>query len=552
MTENCNVAARLSRTARLIPSALAIAEPEGRARPGQARSYRAITFAELDDQTERIACGLLRWGVEPGMRLVLAVPFGTDFIRLTFGLLKAGIVPVLVDPGMGRKNLVRCLEAAAPDGFVAIPTAHAIRMVLRSKFPHARWNVTFGRRWFWGGATVEQILQRGENPDPLPSRSSEDDAAVIFTTGSTGPPKGVRYTHGIFNHQIDLIRDRYQIRPGSRDLACFPLFGLFDAVMGVTSIIPDMDPTRPADVNPERILEAVEQWEIDQAFGSPALWNTVTRWCTRTGNRLPTLRRVLSAGAPVPPSVLSALRECIHPEANIYTPYGATESLPIASIESREVLDETAEVSREGGGTCVGTRFPSIEWKVIAIDDGPLATLDEVREVPRGEIGELMVTGPVVTRQYVTRTEQNALHKVRDGDRIWHRMGDVGYLDDRDRFWFCGRKAHRVQTAAGTLYTVPCEAIFNDHPAVHRSALVGIGPARNQQPVLIVEPLPEARPTTPEATERLLAALRELAARHPHTQSISDIRIHPSKLPVDIRHNSKIFREQLAEWAVEG
>lgn len=485
------------------------------------------------------------------MRLVLAVPFGIDFIRLTFGLLKAGAVPVLVDPGMGRKNLVRCLEAAGPDGFVAIPTAHAIRTLLRRRFPKARWNVTLGRRWFWGGLTVDQILRRGENPDSLPIRNAEDDAAVIFTTGSTGPPKGVRYTHGIFNHQIDLIRDRYGIRPGGRDLACFPLFALFDAVMGVTSIIPDMDPTRPADVNPERILEAVEQWEIDQAFGSPALWNTVTRWCQRTGNRLPTLRRVLSAGAPVPPNVLAALRECIHPEADIYTPYGATESLPIASIESREVIDETAAVSRQGGGTCVGTRFPSIDWKVIAIDDGPMDTIADVQELPNGEIGELMVSGPVVTRQYVTRTDQNRLHKVRDGDRVWHRMGDVGYLDDRDRFWFCGRKSHRVQTAEGTLFTVPCEAIFNAHPAVHRAALVGIGPAHSQLPVLVVEPLAESRPTTPEATERLVAALRDLAAQYPHTRSISDIRIHPSKLPVDIRHNSKIFREQLAEWVVE-
>lgn len=548
-TENQNVAARLSRTARLTPSAPAIIEPARDFLGRTTRSYQLTTFEELDRQSTQIARGLLRFGLQPGMRVVLAVPFSGRFIQLTFALLKAGLVPILVDPGMGRKNLVACLEASAPDGFMAVPKAQAIRWFLRRRFPKALYNITVGRRLFWDGKTLQQIMSDGQADGELPTRTNDDDAAVVFTTGSTGPPKGVRYTHGIFNNQIDLIRERYHIHPGSRDLACFPLFGLFDAVMGVTAVIPDMDATRPADVNPENILRAVSDWDIDQSFGSPALWNTVTRWCLEKKQTLPTLRRVLSAGAPVPPRVLQAMRQITCHEAEIFTPYGATEALPIASIESREVLEETAAASAAGKGTCVGSRFSKIQWRVIEIVDGPLGDLAATRQLPPGTIGELMVTGPVVTREYVTRTDQNSLHKVRDGDQVWHRMGDVGYLDDQDRFWFCGRKAHRVVTAKGTLFTIPCEAIFNTHPAIYRSALVGIPDGQHQTPVLIVEPFAEHRPQAGESSQRLLDELRTLAQQHDHTQPIMDIRIYPTKLPVDIRHNSKIFREQLAVWA---
>ncbi len=307
-----------------------------------------------------------------------------------------------------------------------------------------------------------------------------------------------------------------------------------------------MDPTRPADVDPRRVVEAIEQWEADQAFGSPALWNTVSRWCVAEGVQMPTLRRVLSAGAPVPVEVMQRLREVIHPEGEIFTPYGATESLPIASIESREVLEETAAASQQGAGTCVGTPFESIRWQVIAIDDGPLDTVDQTRPLPTGEIGELMVRGPVVTRRYATRPDQNGLHKVRDGKQIWHRMGDVGYLDASNRFWFCGRKAHRVRTPQGTLYTIPCEAIFNQHQDVYRTALLGLGEVGAQRPLVVVEPHASARPQGEAGRERLAAELRSLGKRYGHTESIEAFHIYRGRLPVDIRHNSKIFREQLA------
>lgn len=548
VTDNpVNVGLGLSETARQIPEAVGVVEPVSRDASGK-RQYRQLSFRELDQDSDSIAAGLQQMGIKPGTRIALMVRPGIDFISLVFALFKTGVVTILIDPGMGRKNLVKCLDEAEPEGFIAIPMAHAIRKLLPRRFRKARHNVTVGRRWFWGGTTLARLRKTAHESFVPCSTTGCDPAAIIFTTGSTGPPKGVLYRHGNFNTQVDQLRNHYEIQPGEVDVPGFPLFALFNAAMGVTTVIPDMDFTRPADVDPRNIIEAVHDWNATQAFGSPALWNTVGRFCEDNDIKMPTLRRALSAGAPVPPHVLKRLKQAINPEGDVHTPYGATESLPVASISASEVLGETAAKSSKGEGTCVGTRFSGIEWKVIQIDDGPLPDIGDVEELPRGEIGELMVQGDVVTTEYVTQTDANALHKVQDGDSFWHRMGDVGYLDHKDRFWFCGRKAHRIENLLGTMFTIPCEAIVNQHESVYRSALVGIGDPQRQLPIMIVETWPEHRPSGERAEAHLMAELWDLVKSNPLTESVHDILLHPS-LPVDIRHNAKIFREKLAVWA---
>jgi acyl-CoA synthetase (AMP-forming)/AMP-acid ligase II len=545
---DANVARRLTEMAGRLPAAVAIAQPRGYA-PNGSRRYDTISFAELEADATRIARGLIGLDVRPGTRLALLVRPSIDFIALVFGLLRSGAVTVLIDPGMGRKNLLTCLDEVRPAGFVAIPAVQAVRVLLKRRYRAARINVTVGRRWFWNGPTLKSVRQFGaQSKTPLPHVSLDDPAAIIFTSGSTGPPKGVLYTQRTFNTQVEQIQSRYRIEPGEVDLPGFPLFGLFNAAMGVTTVIPDMDPTRPAKVDPQKIIEAVDDWSVTQTFGSPAMWNRVGGYCEQNGARLATVRRVLSAGAPVPADVQRQMKASIHAEGEMHTPYGATESLPVATISASEVLAETAARTARGAGVCVGRKFDSIDWKVIAASDGPLESMDKVEELPAGEIGELIVRGPQVTREYATRTEWNARSKIRDGDQRWHRMGDVGYFDEEQRFWFCGRKAHRVQTDAGTLYPVCCEAIFNTHQEVYRSALVGVGPAGAQRPVLVVE-LHDAGVGSTRQDE-LRRELLKLGSEHSLTQGIRTILLHPG-LPVDVRHNSKIHRESLAEWAAE-
>jgi acyl-CoA synthetase (AMP-forming)/AMP-acid ligase II len=540
-----NVGRRLTRTAEQMPDAVAVVEPLGY-RAGR-RQYRQVTFRELEDDSNRIAAGLRAMGIRPGMRIALLVRPGIDFISLSFALFKAGVVTILIDPGMGPRNMVRCLEEAKPEGFVAIPLAHVVRSLLRRRFPHARHLVTVGRRWFWGGTTLEALRRAAPTGDAMADTTADDPAAIIFTSGGTGPPKGVLYCHGNFDAQVDQIRQRYGIQAGEIDLPAFPLFGLFNCAMGVTAVIPDMDPSRPARVDPKKIVEAVLDCSVTQAFGSPAIWRRVGQYCTEHGIRLPTVRRVLSAGAPVPAEVLAEMKQCIASDGEVFTPYGATEALPVASIGADEVLSETAAATRQGRGVCVGGKFSGIQWKIIATVSGPVPTMADATLLPVGQIGELIVSGPVVTRRYITRTEANALAKIADGEHFWHRMGDLGYLDDRDRFWMCGRLAHRVLTADGPMYSVCCEAIFNQHPQVARSALVGVGAAGAQRPVIVVELRPAVR-LSAAGQKQLFAELRALGAKYEHTAGIEHFLVHPA-FPVDVRHNVKIAREKLAQWA---
>jgi acyl-CoA synthetase (AMP-forming)/AMP-acid ligase II len=539
------VALSLSVMAQCRPQQLAVVEQKP-GLPGRYR-YRSITFGELEEDSNRLAAGLQLVGVRAGTRLALMVRPGIDFVSLTFALLKAGAVAILIDPGLGRANLVRCLEDVAPDGFVAGPRVQLARWLYRTRFPQARLNVTVGRGRFLGCVTIRHLRgARASDYRPVPIQA-HDPAAIIFTTGSTGPPKGVLYTHANFAGQIESIRAQYGIEPGGCDLACFSLFGLFHGAMGTTTVIPDMDAARPARVNPHNIVCAIHDQRVTQSFASPAVWDRVGRYCHERGLTLPTLRRVFSAGAPVPPRVLERIRAVIAPSGEVYTPYGATEALPVASISATEVLGETAMRTADGAGTCVGRRFAGMDWQIIRIVDGPVAMIGDADPLPVGQIGELIVRGPVVTSAYVNRLEQNALHKIADGDTLWHRMGDVGYLDDRDRFWFCGRKSERVCAAGVTMYTEACEEILNRHERVCRSALVGLGAAGRQTPVMVCEPW--RWPRTESARAALRAELAASAAQHELTRCIrpEHVLLHPS-LPVDVRHNAKILREELVEW----
>jgi acyl-CoA synthetase (AMP-forming)/AMP-acid ligase II len=505
--------------------------------------YRTITFGELNRDTDRIAAALIESGVRPGMRLALFVRYGIDFISLVFALCKANVTLILIDPGMGIRRMLNCLAEIEPDGFVAVPTVHAVRTLLRHRYPKAKHHVTVGKRWFWGGLTLDEIRRSSATDFSLTTPGENDLAAIIFTSGSTGPPKGVAFTHDMFDTQAREIAERFSIQPGEIDLACFPFFGLFDVTMGVTAVIPKMNPTRPAQANPAKIVQAAKQWKITQSFASPALWNRVADYCTKTGHRIDTLRRAVSAGAPVSAKMLAKLKPCIHPEGDIFTPYGATEALPTAVISASEVLSETAAITEQGRGVCVGKKFSSISWKIIGITDTPIARWEDIREMLTGKIGELLVTGRQVTKEYVNRPEANAAAKIRDNEgRIWHRMGDLGYLDERDRFWFCGRKAHRVVTAERTYYSIPCEAVFNQHPKVYRSALAN---SPSGQPRMFIEPLPEHFPKSMAEREQLWTELRELGQSNPLTESITDINLLRS-FPVDVRHNVKINREWLS------
>ena len=544
MTAPCNIAAALPRLAAESPDRIAMRCPGGRGPDGMARYDVTLTYGELDARSDAIAAGLAAHGVVRGTRTVVMVRPSPAFFLLMFALFKAGAVPVLVDPGIDRRALRQCLDEARPEAFVGIPLAHLARRLLgwaRS----ASVRVTTGARAWLADTTLADVEAAGVGAGPqLADTAPEDVAAILFTSGSTGVPKGVVYRHRHFVAQAAMLGEAFGIAPGGVNLPTFPPFALFDPALGLTSVIPDMDPTRPARADPRRLHDAIARFGVDQLFGSPALMAVLARH----GAPLPTVRRVMSAGAPVPAEVVASLRALLPEGAEFWTPYGATECLPVALVEGRE-LQATRAATEAGAGTCVGRAVPPNEVRIIAITDQAIARWDDARELPAGDVGEITVAGPTATDSYFNRDAQTRLAKISEhtpgGDRVVHRMGDVGYFDAEGRLWFCGRKSHRVATASGTLFTEQVEPVFNTHPKVRRTALVGVGDVGARTPVLCVELAEGVARGEWSGIER---DLRRIGAAHPHTAGIDRFLRHPG-FPVDIRHNAKIGRETLAAWA---
>ncbi len=522
-----NVARHLRAAAARLPGACAIAQ--------QTRNgWREVSFAELEARSDAVARGLLAAGLRPGELALVMVRAGIELITLTYALFKSGVVPVLIDPGMGLRGFLRCVERTRPTALVGIPLAHAVSFLAPGAFGSVRTRVTVGRRLFWGGPTLAELERLGAaGAPPLHAPAAGSPAAILFTSGSTGPAKGVVYTHAHFDAQVRLLGATYGFREGDVDLAAFPLFSLFDNAFGMTSVIPDLDPSRPGSCDPARVAAAIRERGCTLAFGSPAIWRRVAPWCARNGVRLPTLKRVLIAGASVPPALIESLRAVIADEGgDVETPYGATESLPVANVRGAEILGETAALTRNGAGTCVGRVVDGMQARVIRIDDAPIAAWDESLVLPPGQVGEIAVKGPVVTRAYHQLPEPTAAAKIPDGDAVWHRMGDLGYFDEQGRLWFCGRKSERVETAGETWFTDRVEGLAAADPRVGRCALVGVGPRGAQRPVLVVE----------GRRDEALAA--DLRAR----TGVAAV-LFRDALPVDVRHNAKIHRLQLAAWA---
>ncbi len=547
-----NIANRLTELAQRRPHAKAITAPKKRDRKGNYK-YESLTFSELEALSTKYALGFKEMGFEKGDRTLVFVRPSLDFTAITFATFKLGLIPVFIDPGMGKKNLLRAIKLVNPVGLIAVPEVHILRILYRKAFQTIKYFVTTGKMR-WGGMKTLHQLKTGsfdsEN-QKIAEVNPEDTAAIAFTSGGTGIPKGVVYTHKIFSHQTDILKEIYKLDDNDVDIPGFPMFSLFTVSMGINSCIPDMDPSKPAKANPEKLVANIKDHKATFVAGSPAIWERVADYCLKQKITLPTIKALVMFGAPISVELHEKFKDILV-NGTTYTPYGATESLPVSNVSGKYVLENTTQLTNQGKGTCLGIPVPTIKVKIIKITDEPIVDIKNAIELLTGEIGEIIVSGSVVTKEYYKMPEKTKDSKIYDSDTntFWHRMGDIGYLDDQGRLWFGGRMVYRVETNEGLLSSVQCEAIFNQHTLVKRTALIGLEKDGKQIPAIVVE-RHDKKLLSGREKDRMVHELKEMGKKYAHTKSITEFFFHQS-FPVDVRHNIKIDRIQLRNDAQSG
>jgi acyl-CoA synthetase (AMP-forming)/AMP-acid ligase II len=390
------------------------------------------------------------------------------------------------------------------------------------------------------------LLKRFSTFEPEPAAAG-DVALVAYTSGATGVPKGVVFTNTMVRQQLHIFRTTFGMQPGHKDLPLLPIFSLFNVANGISAVFPPINIAAPLTLDPVKIVHILNELKIDYSFGSPTLWKKISEYCVRSRKLLPSLKSVFIAGAPVSRDTLAQVQEVLTC-GKAYTPYGATEALPVTLVSSEDLLQDKNFVAKSGEqGVYVGCPIAEVELRIIAESDQPIEHFSKATLLEPGIIGEVIVSGEHISKSYLGSESVNANSKIQDGTKVWHRMGDVGYLDSDGGLYFCGRKAHRVVLPERTFYSVPTEGVFNQHPKVYRSALVSLG-ARGAG--VVVEPHPQFWPDSEADRAAFIDELKRLADANEITRSMKNFFFHRS-FPVDGRHNAKVFNDQLSAWAQE-
>ncbi|GAA3579128.1 olefin beta-lactone synthetase OleC [Nonomuraea rosea] len=548
------------------------------------RGARTLTYAELDQLIDRTATALARAGLTAGTRTAVMVPPGRELVALIFALLRLRAVPVLIDPGLGVRSMSACFAEAAPGAFVGVVRAQVARAVLGWGRGSVRLRLTVGPRPLWFGRLSTALSTRPSTerpvgspgvapvgspgvahagapagalssaPDGVPSSAADgmgglagarwpradadDPALIVFTSGSTGAPKGVPLRQRHLAAQIELLGLLGSLEPGCTLYSTFLPFAVAAPAIGCGAVLPRVNLRHPERTDPAAMAASIRRHGVSGLFAAPALLDRLARHCADRNEVLDTIRVVLTAGAPLPAGVLRRALRCLPAEADLRSVYGATESL-LVSVADRAGLTETAEATARGAGTCLGAPLPGNRVRIIAITDEPIPAWSDDLLVPPGTVGEITVAGPAVSDPYLDRPRDTRLARIDEDGAAVHRMGDLGWQDESGRLWFAGRKSERVRTPDGDLYTDQVEPIFNELPGVRRTALVGVGPPGGQRPVLCVEP----EPGRPRRERREIAGqVRALAPE------LGEVLFHRG-FPMDVRHASKIRRAVLARWA---
>jgi len=512
----------------------------------EVRSYQYYSFGDLLLSTRKYANGFLSAGLKPNMKALVFIKPGVELISIAFALAKIGIVPVLIDAGIGVRNVLDCVRQAKPDILIGIPQAFVLKIFNHQAFNSVKFNfIDTGHCMLSSYTPLQQIRDSDDSEGYTHPRDAEDLTFLLFTSGSTGAPKGVVYTPSIFQGQLDTLRSAFSLTPEDVDMPIIPALVIGTLCLGMRVVIPPINPLKPTSMNPKVIAKVVNDCGVTFSFGSPAVWGKIARFCVDNGIHFPKLKQLLVAGAPSSATTLRLFRKIV-PNGRFHTPLGATECTPITTISSDELDEAILSRQESGGGFCVGRPTRNHTIRMIGITDDDVPMISEAKVLSEGDIGEIIVKGPVVTKLYYENKLATRKAKIYESNgEVWHRTGDVGYFDDQGRIWFCGRKAHICNYGDETYYSVKVEYCFNGLAGINRVALVNISLDGQKVLALCIEPT--QRFMGPTARRTIVTDIVQVARCYRIPLRV--IAFHPGQFPVDKRHHAKIERHLLAKWA---
>lgn len=547
-----NIADIVLDVARTDPNRIAVIEPDGVESSGK-RKYKRYTYAQLSADIESVAPGLREIGVAEGTRIVCMTPPSYETAVLDFALQRVGATTMWIDPGVGYVKVGERLRSVSPEAFAGPALAHLGRMTFGWGPRFLKKAIVVGQPPLPGAYSLASLKRTAPSSPPKPKVTPDDPTVILFTTGSTGPAKPAYYPHRSFTALCRIVHESWRFEPGKPpvDISLFPAFFFIPITAGGTLVVPPINFAResPAKANPKAILEVINDCGVESAFASPVLLENIANYAIEHGIKTPTFRRAIGGGAPIIKRVKERLLAMMGPDGAAFSNYGASEAMPSTEMDGRETVSETWERTENGEGLCIGRPFTGVEIKIVRMSDGVVEKLSDTDEMPNGEIGEILVRGPHVSPRYYLDDASTRKNKIYGPNgEIWHRLGDAGHLDEKGRVWYCGRVSQRVKAKEAPLFSLNCEPIFDSHPAVRRSGLVGVPNGDGTDlPVICVE----LEPTTPSSqVDAIRTELLALAGKHRTTTPIKHV-LFPKALPVDPRHNSKIERPALARWATE-
>lgn len=495
-----------------------------------------ISYSDFVKIADHYAEVLLSSGFVPGNKVVVMVKPGLELYALAFALFKVKGTPVIVDPGMGLRRILASYKHVGAEVFIGIPITQVIRKFAKDTFASVRlvYSVV--------GRELKVVIGTKAEPRPtLPIAIKRNDLAFItFTTGSTGPAKAVEASFEMLEAAVHIIRKEFDQGPDEKDLVSMPFFGLISLMIGSTVVIPEMNPGKPAHINPKVIAETMLSEGITSMLASPAFYDKLSLYAEREKIIFPSLKIMTSGGAPMTLEVMRRCQNMLSPSGKFFVTWGATEGLPLAYINVKEVDELKHSVISSGLGSPLGRPASGVEIEVIKTHAGDAKPWDQREPMPLGEVGEIIATGANVSKSYHKDEKANRTHKLVDlSGRIWHRTGDIGFIDKAGRLIFTGRMAHLVRNGDEILHSVACEGVANAHQDVKRSALVEV----EEKAMMLIE-----LDSKNENRKKIEAEVLSLLKANPRTKNIPLVETHRS-FPVDPRHNAKIERAKLALWA---